>query len=323
MPISPITTLTRVGARCIAPKDGRDTSGPYGRSSREQGLQRTLLGLLFSSVVGLLAYRRRSLSRSGVAGAVITGTTTVGLGGWAWGLTLVFFFASSSLFSHFRERDKASIAEDKFSKGSQRDILQVAANGGVATLMTFGYGFSLSSNLRTAFEAGYIGAFATANADTWATELGVLSTRQPRLITTGKPISPGTSGGITPTGTGAAVAGALALGLFYALLRGHRRVALPLIALVSGLAGSLFDSLLGATVQAMYYCPICEKETERRIHSCGTKTIPLRGIPWMNNDVVNFLATLFGGLVAMGIDAMMIVQRDGLRPPFEQSSLHL
>ena len=63
----------------------------------------------------------------------------------------------------------------------------------------------------------------------------------------------------------------------------------------------MVDSLLGATVQAMYYCPACEKETERRIHNCGTRTRPMRGVNWLNNDVVNFIATLFGGLLAMAI----------------------
>lgn len=262
---------------------------------------RLLLGLLFSTGVGLLAYRRRSLSRSGVAGAMITGTTTVGLGGWAWGLSLIFFFVSSSLFSHFRERDKARTAADKFSKGSQRDISQVAANGGLATFIALGYGLTPAPWLREVLQAGYTGVLATATADTWATELGVLSPHTPRLITTGKPVAPGTSGGITLLGTGAAMLGSLALGTaFWALQRCCKPLAsLPLIALVSGLAGSMFDSFLGATIQAMYYCPSCHKETERHIHSCGARTQPLRGISWFNNDVVNFWATFVGGGVAM------------------------
>ncbi len=271
----------------------------------QKSIQRTLLGLLLSSSIGLLAYRRRSLNRSGVAGAILTGTTTVGIGGWAWGLSLIFFFVSSSLLSHFRERDKAVIAEDKFSKGSERDIWQVAANGGVATLLTLGYGLNTSSAIRNACEAGYIGAFATATADTWATELGTLNTQLPRLITTGKTTTPGTSGAITPLGTGVAALGATSLGLFYALLRGQRYTTLSIIALISGLAGSLCDSYLGATVQAMYYCPTCKKETERHMHNCGTQTVPLRGISWMNNDAVNFLATLFGAGVAMMVNGII------------------
>ncbi len=268
-------------------------------------VRRTLLGFLLSSSIGLLAYRRHSLNRSGIVGTVVTGTTTVGLGGWSWGLSLIFFFVTSSLLSHFRSHDKAAIAEDKFSKGSERDIWQVAANGGVGTLLALGYGLSTSSPVREACEVGYIGAFATANADTWATEVGTLNRQPPRLITTGKLTTPGTSGGITPLGTGVAALGATTLGLFYALLRRQRHLSFSLIALISGLIGSLFDSFLGATVQVMYYCPTCNKETERPIHNCGTPTTLLRGISWMNNDAVNFLATLFGALVAMLANGLM------------------
>ena len=314
--------------------------------------QRLLLGLLFSTGVGLFAYRRRSLSRSGVVGAMATGSVTVGMGGWSWGLALIYFFVSSSLLSHFRSRDKERTAADKFSKGSQRDFLQVMANGGVATALSLAHGLTNSQSTGELLQAGYTGALATANGDTWATELGVLNTRQPRLITTGKPVAPGTSGGITLLGTAASAIGGLSLGLVFWLLKKvgtaftrpsagihinkfirRGRFIVPaadlpasswqpdvsdigavadksalgavnrplLIGLLSGLAGSLADSLMGATLQAIYYCPTCEKETERRIHSCGTATLPLRGISWFDNDVVNFLATLFGALIGMSL----------------------
>ena len=268
-------------------------------------LKRLLLGLLFSAGISLLAYRRRSLSRSGIAGAIITGTTTFGLGGWSWGLSLIFFFISSSIFSHFRAPDKAHTAADKFSKGGQRDIGQVAANGGIATLLSLGYGLVSSASSQKLLQAGYTGALATATADTWATELGVLALQQPRLITTGEPVAPGTSGGITLLGSAAAASGALASGIVFWLLQRCQKslLSLPLIALVSGLGGSMLDSILGATVQAMYYCPVCKKETERRVHNCGTRTTPLRGVVWLNNDVVNFIATLFGALLAMAMHA--------------------
>ncbi len=264
---------------------------------------RFLPGLFLSSGIGLLAYRRRSLSRSGIVGATITGTTIFGMGGRGWGATLVFFFVSSSLLSHFRARDKERTAADKFSKGSQRDLGQVAANGGIATLLALAYGLSKAPALRELLQAGYVGALATATADTWATELGVLSTQSPRLITTGKPTAPGTSGGVTLLGSSAAALGALALGLVFWLLQRGRgaRAILPCIGLISGLLGSLFDSLLGASVQAMYYCPDCEKETERRLHNCGTRTRLLRGYEWINNDVVNFLATAAGALAATAL----------------------
>lgn len=272
---------------------------------------RVLGGLFLSGGIGWLGYRRRSLTKSGVAGAIVTGTTTFGLGGLAWGLSLIFFFVSSSLFSHFRAREKAETAADKFSKGSQRDLGQAAANGGVATVVALAYGLSPSARTREALQASYVGALATANADTWATELGVLSTREPRLITSGQRVAPGTSGGVTPLGSAAAAGGALSLGMVFKLVRGRGTAALPLIALLSGLAGSFFDSLLGATVQAIYYCPTCQKETERRMHNCGTATQPLRGLRWLDNDVVNGLATLMGSLVALVLHGLFKIRGKG------------
>src|SRR5947209_19402307 len=115
-------------------------------------------------------------------------------------------------------------------------------------------------------QAGYVGALATATADTWATEVGVFSHQLPRLITTGRPVPAGTSGGVTLLGAGASATGALLLGLVFWLLQPCRKAytALPLIAFISGILGILFDSLLGATIQAIYYCPTCDKETERQ-----------------------------------------------------------
>src|SRR5437762_194271 len=83
---------------------------------------RLLLGFLFSSAIGIMAYKRRSLSRSGIVGAMLSGTTIFGMGGPGWGLSTIFFFVSSSLLSHFRANEKAFTAADKFSKGSQRDF---------------------------------------------------------------------------------------------------------------------------------------------------------------------------------------------------------
>lgn len=262
---------------------------------------RLLLGLTLSSGIGLLAYKRRSLTKSGAFGAVATGTSIFGLGGWSWGLTLIYFFISSTLLSHFREKEKAHTAADKFSKGSQRDIAQVAANGGLASLYAAAAGTTRSAPLQETLQVAFAGALATATADTWATELGVLSPHKPRLLTTGQPVAPGTSGGVTLLGSVASALGAFTLGLVLRATQGSRRsvAALPFIALISGLSGNLCDSLLGATVQAMYFCPECQCETERRTHSCGMQTRPLRGLSWCNNDVVNLFATFAGSFTAI------------------------
>jgi len=60
----------------------------------------------------------------------------------------------------------------------------------------------------------------------------------------------------------------------------------------------MVDSLLGATVQAIYRYPN-GKETERVVGRDGTPNSFVRGWRWMNNDLVNFSSSLVGGLVAV------------------------
>jgi len=59
--------------------------------------------------------------------------------------------------------------------------------------------------------------------------------------------------------------------------------------------------LLGASVQAIYFCPTCAKETEKQLHGCGTPTRHVRGWRWLSNDMVNFVSSLLGALVAVGV----------------------
>jgi uncharacterized protein (TIGR00297 family) len=254
-----------------------------------------LLAFAVSSIIAGIAFWRGSLSASGAMGAVLIGGVTFGLGGWTCGLLLVLFFITSSALSRFREADKRKPAE-AFEKGSRRDLGQVLANGGAPAAL------ALASGLVTweGWLAMFIGALAAATADTWATELGMLSRARPRLITTGEVVPVGTSGGISVRGTLAAVAGGATIGLAAGLLpRGLPWwTALPL-GLVSGLAGSVIDSLLGASLQRQGYCPSCQAATEARIHYCGAATELTRGCAWFGNDVVNFLASLAGGLIAL------------------------
>ena len=266
-----------------------------------------LLGFAFSAAIGALAYRRGSLAPSGVLGAMTLGTLIFGFGGWVWGLTLITFFVSSSALSHYKETAKAGLAE-KFAKGHRRDLGQTLANGGAGALMAIAYALWGEP----ALFAAYLGAMATVNADTWATELGVLNPTPPRLITTGRVVEVGASGGVSRLGTLATAAGALTIGLaalvfdlIGALASGGedpwRYSWGVLAALVGGLAGSLTDSLLGASVQAIYFCPTCAKETEKQLHGCGASTRHVRGWRWLSNDMVNFVSSLLGALVAVGV----------------------
>lgn len=256
-----------------------------------------LLGLFLSALIGYFGYRRGSLSKSGVLGAMLVGTAIFGFGGWTWGILLIVFFVSSSALSHFKASRKESLAE-KFSKGSQRDLAQALANGGAGALIAVANFFWP----HPLWWAAFVGALATVNADTWATEIGVLSKAQPRLVTNGKLVEVGTSGGITLDGTLAALAGSALIGLVSSLsLSFSLSFSFFFLSSLSGLLGSLFDSFLGATVQAIYFCDNCNIETERHpMHTCGHPTRLSRGWRWLDNDWVNFVSSLVGSAVAVG-----------------------
>lgn len=274
-------------------------------------VMRIILGLVLSSGIAALAYWKEALSRSGVLGAILLGTAIFGFGGWAWGLTLIAFFLLSSGLSRVQAARKMALAEEKFDKGSTRDFWQAFANAGVGALIAVAYGLGGPFWLAGAF----FGTMATANADTWATEIGTLSRNPPRLITTFRQVERGTSGGVTVLGTAATLGGAFIIGLIAFLLivlegvfggaglDGYGPGGLDLIPAVllsatgGGLAGSLFDSLLGATVQAMYWSEKRAKETEKVIDPDGTPNTHIRGWRWLNNDAVNTAATAVGALV--------------------------
>ena len=257
------------------------------------------LGFLTGALTALAAWRAGALSTSGALAATLTGGLIFALGGIPWAIALLTFFISSSILSKIFAARKARLSE-KFSKGSRRDWGQVLANGGVGSLLVL---------IHTAFPghpviwAAYLGALATVTADTWGTELGVLNPHPPQLITTGKTVEAGTSGGISRLGMLAALGGALLIGLIGAVFSfGADSLSLLLAATLGGISGSLLDSLLGATIQAIYHCPSCHKETERHpLHTCGSETQHIRGWRWLNNDWVNFLSSTAGAAISVSL----------------------
>lgn len=273
-------------------------------------LWQLLLGFLLAAVIGGLALRLGALAPSGVLGATLIGGLTYGLGGPLWAIMLIAFFVSSSALS-FWHRERKAPAVTHMAKGSRRDLGQTLANGGVAALCA-GLAGMVTSDSRwyPIGLLGFLGALSAATADTWATELGVLATRPPRLITTGQPVPPGTSGAVSALGFAAALAGGAFIGLVALLLFSLVPTGLadlrpwlwlfsPLCA-VAGLVGATFDSLLGATWQALYRCDVCAEFTERTQHTCGHTTRLVRGLRWLDNDAVNLMATLVGAITLAG-----------------------
>ncbi len=232
----------------------------------------------------------RWLTWSGAAAATLVGGTILATTGLAGGALLALFFVTGSLLTYALPANRGSVN----ARSGARVWRQVVANGTWAAL-----GAVTSTVAPGAGWAVLIGALAAAQADTWGTEIGCLARVPPRLITTGVRVPAGTSGAITPLGTTAGIAGAaLMAGLGLTL---GAPAAAALWGVAGGVVGTLVDSVLGATVQAKYRCERCDAETERRPHHCGESGTRFAGWRWIDNDVVNALATGVGaGVAGMG-----------------------
>ena len=200
--------------------------------------------------------------------------------GWHGGAVLAAFFVSSNLISRLGSRTAVGLD----AKNDRRDGWQVFANGGAAAI-----GALLSPPNSPAGLWAVTAALAAAAADTWATSVGIRSRAPPRLLWFGRTVPAGTSGGMTPAGTAAAVVGALVVAAVGALTAGSSLL-LPVGTLI-GFLGMVADSAAGAFLQGRFHCPRCDQASEWPVHRCGTSTTRKGGVAWLNNDGVNFLAT--------------------------------
>ncbi|MCC7023613.1 MAG: DUF92 domain-containing protein [Thermomicrobiales bacterium] len=267
------------------------------------------IGLAAAASIALAAGSAKALAPSGAAAATLVGGAVFAGTGLRGGAALVAFFVSSSLLGRLPRREGVQAQR----RGSERDAVQVLANGGIPAALALAASAAPSATCRVLL-SGFGGAVAAATADTWATEIGSRYGGQARSIATLRPVPPGTSGGITLAGLGASVAGAALIATVTRCRGGKTRVAgspaLPIV--VGGLCGSLCDSLLGATIQEVRFCDACCAETEALTHACGAPTRHLRGAAWCGNDLVNLIASGAGAAAAI-ITAIAADPRRGNR----------
>jgi uncharacterized protein (TIGR00297 family) len=250
-----------------------------------------ILGTVFSALISIFAYRFKLLTSDGASASFLLGAIIFGTGGIGFALPLLFFFFSSSLLSRYKSGMKSKY-KDIFEKSGARDKNQVLANGVIAGILSFIYFLFPASSVYCA----YLACLATVNADTWGTEIGILSRAEPMSLRTFRKVPPGSSGGVSLIGTVSSLSGS-----FFLVLSGFLpgispvpfKLELFLIIVMAGFLGSFIDSLLGAFLQAQYLCPICNKSTERKTH-CNFDTKRVSGISWLNNDLVNFLSSISG-----------------------------
>src|SRR5262249_31672620 len=129
----------------------------------------------------------KALTVSGAVVAAVVGFLLFGLGGGQGAGALLLFFLTSSALSRVGKPRKEAL---QFEKGAERDAGQVLANGGIAAACALLLPLLPDAHWPI---AALLGALASANADTWATEIGALAKAPPRLVTTFRPAPTGSS----------------------------------------------------------------------------------------------------------------------------------
>jgi len=240
------------------------------------------IAVTFPLIIGMASYKLNAADLSGALAGVLSGLLMILFGGIGWFALLLVFFFLGTLFTKYKYKYKVEIGAAQNNEGS-RGYRNVFGNCLIPLIFVVAYGAIGSFRVpyvgeidKTIFIMGYLGAMATATADTLASEIGSTYKGQPRMITTLKKVKAGTDGAVSILGELAALFGSIAIAV----------VAIPLgvvgsnmyiafaMAVLGGFLGTNIDSILGATFQ------------QKKL---------------LTNEGVNFFATLVGGIIAMGL----------------------
>ncbi|KAK0728676.1 integral membrane protein DUF92-domain-containing protein [Lasiosphaeria miniovina] len=241
------------------------------------------------------AYSRNSLTPAGIFAAALT---AIAHAVHPWNLPfalLVVFFLAGTRATHVKENVKATLTlHSKGSSGGEgpRTHVQVLANSLTASVLSLMHAYQLHARQRELLASplgsnpasnslcfswggdllvvGIIANYAAVAADTFSSELGILSKGQPRLITspTLRKVPRGTNGGVTLFGLGAGLLGSIIIVTAAAVMlpfcngqtasklggglpwSNDERRTLILGLTAWGFLGSVLDSILGGLFQA-------------------------------------------------------------------------
>ncbi|KAI9266962.1 integral membrane protein DUF92-domain-containing protein [Sporodiniella umbellata] len=260
-----------------------------------------LFAVVFSVLLVLHAKKKKSLSYDGRVAAFILGLVTFSSDLYVFTTVLLGFFLASSRLTKFKAEKKRLLEED-YEASSERNWVQVMCNGLMGGLaVAFFRPFEpmqcyRQNSFSTLLMWAYIGHYGCCAGDTWASELGILNNGWPILITTFKKVPPGTNGGVSQLGLFASLAGGAWIGLIGALTLWAEQSCggfpweILVVGSLSGIIGSLIDSLLGATVQESVYSK--EKKIIISQKSTSASFEVVSGIPLLDNHQVNLLSSM-------------------------------
>ena len=219
--------------------------------------------IILSVLIILYAYLRGKIDLSAVFASGLVGAIALFTVGADWIYLILAFFVLGNLVTRYKYKVKEGygVAE------KVRSYQNVFGNGGAA--MVFAILYALSGG-KQVFLLGYAGALALAAADTFATEIGEVHGKCPRMVTNLKKAVIGTNGAISCAGCLASLTGAaLVSSIPYLFAGSYNKDAFFVFGTLSGFFGCYVDSWVGATLEGRS--------------------------KFLDNHMTNFIGTLAGG----------------------------
>ncbi|MEB3184334.1 MAG: DUF92 domain-containing protein [Cyanobacteriota bacterium] len=231
-----------------------------------------LIALLLNGLLIALAQRAPLLTPAGWVHAAALGTILWGCLGWRGWLAVVLYLLLGSLVTRLglRNKQQRGLAEARGGRRAPANVWGSAATGALLGLL-----LPLWPGAAPRLLVGFSASFSAKLADTCGSEIGKRWGRTTVLITSFRPVPPGSEGAISAEGTAASlVGGALMAALLTALglIQGWRDWGL--VTLVA-LAATLIESAIGAG--------------------------PQRRWRWLSNELVNGVQTTVAAALAMAL----------------------
>lgn len=215
--------------------------------------------VLANLAVAIAGWLARTVTLPGAMVGFVIGVAVWAGAGWQGWVLLLCAFATAVVTTKLGAKRKAllGIGEDR---GGRRGAGNAIANTGLAAWLAAVAALSI---YRDAALAAFAGALVAGASDTVASEIGKAYGRRTWLVTTFRPVPPGTSGALSSEGTAAGAAAALLLSMIAAALG---LIPKTLVVPIAGaaVAAGLIESVLGSTLEP-------------------------RGL--LNNDLLNFILT--------------------------------
>ena len=242
-------------------------------------VNRLVAAIIVNAVLALGAYFGKAVSKSGAVGGFVVGALIYYFTDWRGYLVLITFFILGTLVTKVRYEEKAQkgiAQEDKGRRGAKHAVANCAAGLILGVLYWLSIGEQGAvKGMAMIYLVGFTGSFATALSDTASSEIGQAFGKTTVLLTGFRRVPPGTEGAVSVEGTVAGI------------------IASILLALVAARTGLI--SFYGWGLEAVVIAAFIGNTLESLIGST------LERIPFITNEVTNFINTVIGALAAMAL----------------------